>query len=124
MKTKTLLELLTLSSSLYFIAKDTHLIDRFNEMSGKEKDSLNNFISETQFDEDGNELEFIDKVILKTTQAKEELEEKIEELIVKFYKKVNIAHMDEIKALTVKLEKADRAIALLEARLNKLESKK
>ena len=124
MKTKTLLELLTLSSSLYLIAKDTHLIDRFNEMSGKGKDSLNNFISETQFDEDGNELEFIDKVILKTTQAKEELEEKIEELIVKFYKKVNIAHMDEIKALTVKLEKADRAIALLEARLNKLESKK
>ena len=35
MKTKTLLELLTLSSSLYYIVKDTQLLDRFNEISEK-----------------------------------------------------------------------------------------
>lgn len=40
MKTKTLLELLTLSSSLYFIVKDTQLIDRFNEMTEKGKKGL------------------------------------------------------------------------------------
>ena len=61
MKTKTILELLTLTSSLYYIAKDTQLIDRFNELSGKGKDSINSFISETQLDQDGNEMEFIDK---------------------------------------------------------------
>ena len=124
MKTKTLIELLTLSSSLYYIAKDTQLIDRFNELSGKSKDSLNKFISETQLDDDGNEIEFVDKIILKTHQAKEELEQKIEELIVKFYKKVNIAHTDEIIALNEKLEKANRKIALIEARLNHLDPTK
>ena len=48
---------------------------------------------------------------------------KIEETVITFYKKMNIAHLDEIKALNEKLETADAAIALLEARLNHLEKK-
>jgi len=121
MKTKTLLELLTLSSSLYYIAKDTQLIDRFNELSGKGKDNINTFFSEAQLDEDGNEIEFLDKIILKTNQAKKELEQKIEELIVSFYKKVNIAHSDEIRALNEKIEKLNQEVALLEAKINHIE---
>ena len=124
MKTKTLLELLTLSSSLYFLVKDANLLERFNELSEKGKDDLNKVASEVQLDDDGNELEFVDKIIFKTSQLKDELEEKVEELVVKFYKKVNIAHLDEITALHEKLEKSDKKIALLEARLNHLESNK
>ncbi|TYP98213.1 hypothetical protein C7447_103384 [Tenacibaculum adriaticum] len=124
MKTKTLLELLTLSSSLYYFAKDSHLIDRFNELAEKGKENINKAASDPIVNEDGNELEFIDKLILKTSQVKDELEQKIEEMVITFYKKVNIAHVDEIKALNEKLEKADMAIALLEARLNKLENNK
>lgn len=124
MKTKTLLELLTLSSSLYFLARDTQLLDRINEMSEKGRESINKVASESELDKDGNELEFIDKIILKTSQVKEELEQKIEELVVAFYKKANIAHLDEIKALNEKVEKSDQTIALLEARLNHLEAKK
>lgn len=123
MKTKTLLELVTLSSSLYYFAKDTHLVDRFNELSEKGKYRVNKVVSEVQLDEDGNELEFMDKIIQKTHQAKEELEQKIEEMVVTFYKKINVAHSDEIKALHEKLEKANTSIALLEARLNHLERK-
>ncbi len=124
MKAKTLLELLTLSSSLYFLARDTQLLDRINEMSEKGRESINKVASESELDEDGNELEFIDKIILKTSQVKEELEQKIEELVVAFYKKANIAHLDEIKALKEKADKSDQTIALLEARLNHLEAKK
>lgn len=124
MKTKTILELLTLSSSLYYLAKDNQLIERFNDMSEKGKHSINKVMSESQIDDNGNEMEFIDKIIFKTSQAKAELEEKIEELIIKFYKKVNIAHIDEIRALNEKVEKSDATIALLEARLNHLEAKK
>lgn len=123
MKTKTLLELLTLSSSIYFIAKEEHLLDRFNEFSEKGKDRINSAFSKSQLDEEGNELELMDKVILKTSQLKEELEQKIEELIAKFYQKINVAHLDEIKALHEKLEKSNTAIALIEARLNHLETK-
>ncbi|PTM03989.1 MAG: hypothetical protein DA407_13425 [Bacteroidetes bacterium] len=122
MKTKTILELLTLSSSLYYIARDTQLLDKINEYSEKGKDNINKILSEPQLDENGNELEFVDKIILKTHELKEELEDKIEEMVVTFYKKINVAHLDEIKALNEKIEKIDATVALLEARLHKLEA--
>ena len=122
MKTKTMLELLTLSSSLYFMAKDTEILDRIKEYTEKGKDNLNAFMSNPEFDENGNELEFIDRIVAKTHQLKEELNEKIEQQVVNFYKKINIAHLDEIKALNEKLEKLDATVALLEARINHLES--
>lgn len=123
MKTKTIIELLTLSSSLYFLAKEHNLFDRVSEMSEKGKEHFNKIAHENVLDENGNEIEFIDKFILKVNQAKDELEEKIEELIVKFYKKINVAHLDEIEALNIKLAKSDKKIALLEARLNHIEAK-
>ena len=122
MKTKTILELLTLSSSIYFLARDTHLMEKISEYSEKGKDNLNRMMSEPQLDENGNELQFVDKVILKTHEIKEELNQKIEEQVAKFYKKMNVAHLDEIKALNEKIEKLDMTVALLEARLNKLET--
>lgn len=123
MKTKSIVELLTLSSSLYILARDTELLERIKELSEKGKEEVNKIISESKLDENGNELEFVDKVVLKTHELREELNEKIEELVIKFYKKINIAHVDEVKALNEKIEQADMAIALLEARLNKLEKK-
>jgi polyhydroxyalkanoate synthesis regulator phasin len=122
MKTKTLLELITLASSIYYLARDSQLIERINTMSEKGKENINFFASETILDEEGNEMEFVDKLIYKTAQFKDEIEEKIEELVAQFYKKMNIAHLDEIRALNEKLGEADRAIALLEARINKLEA--
>jgi len=123
MKTKTILELITLSSSIYVLAKDTELLEKINEYSKKGKDEINKILSESKLDDNGNELDFTDKIILKAHELKEELNEKIEEQVVKFYKKVNIAHLDEIRAINEQLEKANETIALLEARLNKLEFK-
>ena len=123
MKTKSIIEFLTLSSSLYILVRDTELLDRIKELSGKGKEEIDKIISETKFDENGDEIEFVDKIILKSHELKEEFHEKVEELVVKFYKKVNIAHVEEIKALNARVEIADRTIALLEARLNKLEEK-
>ena len=68
-------------------------------------------------------MDFTDKIILKAHELKEELYDKIDERVVKVYKKMNIAHLDEVKAINEKLEKANATIALLEARLNILESK-
>lgn len=121
MKTKTLLELVMLSSSIYHLAKDAELLERIQEMSAKGKDNINKAASETILDEEGNPMELMDKIVYKTSQLKEEFEQKIEELVVKFYKKINVAHLDDIQALNEKVEKADMAIALLEARLNKME---
>lgn len=123
MRTKTIIELLTLSSSLYVLAKEHNLFEKIGEMSEKGKEHFKKLAQEDIIDSEGNEVEFIDKFILKANQAKEELEEKIEELVVKFYKKINIAHTDEIEALKIRLEKSENKIALLEARLNHLEAK-
>ena len=54
MKTKTILELLTLSSSIYVMAKDTELLEKINEYSKKGKDEINKILSESQLDENGN----------------------------------------------------------------------
>jgi polyhydroxyalkanoate synthesis regulator phasin len=123
MRTKTILELLTISAGIYHFAKDTQLLERISTLSEKGKDGLNELVSETMTDEDGNEMEFVDKVIFKTAQLKKEFEEKVEELVTVFYEKVNIAHTDQVKALTAQLEQSSKDIALLEARLNKLETK-
>ncbi len=123
MRTKTIIELLTLSSSLYVLAKEYNLFDRLGELTEEGKAKFNKIADENLLDDNGNEIELIDKFLLKASQAKEELEEKVEELIVKFYKKINVAHTDEIKALNIKLDKSQDKIALLEARLNHLEFK-
>ncbi len=71
MKTKTILELLTLSSSIYYLAKDTKFLDKISEFSEKGKENLNNIMSESHLDENGNELEFPNKRNLKTHELKE-----------------------------------------------------
>jgi BMFP domain-containing protein YqiC len=123
MKTKTLIELLTLYSSLYILAREHHVFDRLQELSDKGKQHFNSVAAEELRDKNGNEMEFVDKLFMKANQAREELEQKIEELIAAFYQKVNIAHLDELKALQLQLEKSQDKSALLEARLNHLEAK-
>jgi polyhydroxyalkanoate synthesis regulator phasin len=121
MKTKTIIELLTLSSSLYVMARDAQILDKLGDISEKGKDNINKFMTERQLDENGNEMEFVEHIIAKVQELKEQLNEKIESQVVSFYKKINVAHLDEIKALNEKLEKLDATVALLEARVNHLE---
>jgi polyhydroxyalkanoate synthesis regulator phasin len=122
MKTKTILELLTLTSSVYVLARDNQFLEKISAFSEKGKEEMNKIASEAQLDENGNTLDFADKIILKTHELKEELNDKIEELVVKLYKKINVAHLDEIKALNEKIDKLDATVALLEAKLNKIEA--
>ena len=123
MKTKTLIELITLISSLYVLGRDTHILEKINEWTEDVTKDVNNVGSESILDKDVNRLELIDKIKLKAEHIKEQLETRIEDAVIKVYKKMNIAHLDEIKALQVKIEKVEATSALLEARLNQLESK-
>ena len=80
-------------------------------------------MSEKVVDENGNEVEFLDKLVLKAHEAKEELEVKIGEMVSAFYEKVNIAHTDQLKGLELKVEQLQKDLALAEARINHLEQK-
>ena len=48
--------------------------------------------------------ELMDELELKI----KELNEKIEERVIKFYKKINVAHLDEIKALSSRISTRER----------------
>ncbi len=123
MKAKTLLELVTLSSTLYTISKETHLMEKLTALSEQGKDKINDFMSEKVVDENGNEVQFLDKLVLKAHEAKEDLEVKIGEMVAAFYEKVNIAHTDQLKGLELKVEQLQKDLALAEARINHLEQK-
>lgn len=123
MKTKTFLELMTLSSNLYVIAKDTNALEKLHAMTEKGKDAINNFVSEKITDEDGNELEFVDKMVVKLHQAKEELEKKIEEVVETTYGKMRIAHTNEIESLNTKIDALAKELSLAKSRIEELEAK-
>lgn len=123
MRTKTFLELLTLSSNLYLIAKDTNALEKIHEYSEKGKDSINNFVKEKITDSDGNELEFVDKMVVKMHEAKEELEKKIATVVESMYDKMSIAHVNQINELEEKLESLTKEVSLAKAKIKKLEAK-
>ena len=68
MKAKTILELATLSASLYTISKNTQIIEKMRQLAEEGKDKVNAFMKEHQVDEDGNEIEFVDKMLQKATE--------------------------------------------------------
>ena len=123
MRTKTFLELLTLSSNLYVIAKDTKALEKIHAYTEKAKDNINNFAKEKITDEEGNELEFVDKMVVKLHEAKEELETKIEEVVAKMYGKMSIAHTDQIKRLEEEVEGLSKELSLAQSKIKDLEAK-
>lgn len=123
MKAKTFLELVTLSANIYAISKETHLLDRLKDLSEEGMDKINEFMKEKVLDENGNEVEFIDRLLMKAHEAKAELDKKIYEGVAVFYEKVNIAHTDKIKELEERFDQLSKDLALAEARINHLENK-
>ena len=96
-------------------------MEKLTALSEQGKDKINEFMKESLVDADGNEIEFMDKLVLKAHQAKEELETKIGEMVASFYEKINIAHTDQLKGMEMRIEKLSKDLALAEARINHLE---
>jgi polyhydroxyalkanoate synthesis regulator phasin len=122
MKARTLVDLVTLSSVLYTIQKETHLMEKLSDLSDQGKEKLNAFMKEQQLDEEGKEMQFIDRLMHKAHEAKEELEQKIAEMMEGFYAKIKIAHTNQIEELTREIEQLKKEVALAEARINHLEN--
>ena len=57
MRTKTIIELLTLSSSLYVLAKEYNLFDRLGELTEEGKAKFNKIADENLLDDNGNKIE-------------------------------------------------------------------
>lgn len=72
-------------------------------------------------DENGKEMEFLDRLALKARETKDDLETKIGEMATAFYAKINVAHTDKILLLQNKLDQLQKDVSLVEARINQLE---
>ena len=123
MKTRTFIELLTLSSNLYMISKDEKTMEKIHNLSQKGKDAINNFVSEKITDSEGNELEFVDKMLYKMHEAKDELDNKIESVVHSMYEKMHIAHAEQIESLEKKIEALSKELSLANSRIDELEGK-
>ncbi len=119
MKAKTLIQLLSLSTSLYMISKDEELMSKISEITNKGKDKLNDWYDD--FSEDSEE-QLTDKIVRTARQAKEELDKKIEEAVVKMYEKMHIAHTSDVKELQLQLENVTKELALAGKRIAILEN--
>ena len=120
MRAKTIIELASLSATLYTISKDKEFFERLGNMAEKGKEFIDEFSEE---DEEG-ETQIIQKLIEKAGQAKEEIEKKMEEVAVAVYGKMHIAHTDEIVKLEEQINNLRTELALAEARIVKLETPK
>ncbi len=98
-------------------------MDKLRSYSEMGKDKINSFVNEKIKDSEGNELEFVDKLVVKLHEAKESLEEKIESAVAEMYHKMNIAHTDQIEKLDAKMESLTKELSLAKSRIKKLEKK-
>lgn len=121
MKAKTFLELASLSTALYTISKDAKLMEKLEALSETGKEKINHFMKDVVIDENGKEMEFLDRLALKAQETKDDLETKIGEMAAAFYAKINVAHTDKILLLQIKLDQLQKDVSLVEARLNQLE---
>lgn len=117
MRAKTLVELLTLSTNLYILSKDEDFMKNVTEMTKKGKEKFDNFMDEFSESGEDDEVTLMQKVVQKAQQAKEEFEKKMEEVAVTVYKKMHIAHADDLNELMERIELLEKKIDLLETKL-------
>lgn len=123
MKAKTVLELLAVTTNLYAMSKDKELIDKLTAMAEKGKDKIEDFVADFK---ENDEESILAKLVLKAQQAKEEFEHKMEDVAERIYKKMQIAHINDIKdlqnkidQLNVSLYEAEQKIKFVEQKLEK-----
>jgi polyhydroxyalkanoate synthesis regulator phasin len=98
MRLKTFVDLVSVSTNLYLLSKDKELMNQLYTIGEQSKDKASEVWNEIS---DGNLSweEFMAKVNERAEIAKTELEAKIEEVAVKMYSKMNIAHTNDIENL-------------------------
>ncbi len=112
MRAKTMIELLTLSTNLYMIAKDKETMENISKLVNKGKEKWDEVLNPG---EEVEEVDLMQRIMAKAKEAKEELDRKMEEVAVKVYAKMHIAHADDVKALEEKIELLEKQVNLLQA---------
>lgn len=121
MRAKTWIELLSLSSSLYMLAKDEEFLENVSELAKKGKKKVSDLVDDFAQDSQHTEEVLVAKIMEKAKQAKEELEHKVSEIAASVYEKMHIANTAETTRLSLEIEKLKTELMLAEARIVHLE---
>lgn len=123
MKTKSIVELAAISSTLYTLSKDKELRDKLAQWAEKGKDKVNQFVKDKMVDEEGKELDFMEKIAVKMEESAKEMEDKISETVSSLYSKMNITHTNELAKIKERYDDMKKELSLTKSRLTKLEKK-
>lgn len=123
MKARTLVELAAISSTIYTISKDKELIDKLNQWAEKGKEKINSFVKEKSFDEDGRELDFMEKLTSRMEESRKDMELRINDLVKSTYERMNVAHTDQLSELKVQLGELRKELSLLKTKVAKTAKK-
>jgi hypothetical protein len=123
MKARTLVELAAISSTLYTISKDQELLDKLNQWAEKGKEKINAFVKEKSVDENGKEMDFLEKLASRIETSRHDMEERVGELVRSSYDRMHIVHKDEIEKISHQLETLKKELAIVHTKLNKQEKK-
>ncbi|MCB0431431.1 MAG: phasin family protein [Flavobacteriales bacterium] len=109
-KTKTLLELASLGSTLYVLSKDEELREQLSGYASKGKEVLRDLLHKDD-EEEPDEDSLAHKIREKMSEAEAELEQRIEKMVGQAYRKLHIAHTDELKRMQQEVDKLRETIA-------------
>jgi hypothetical protein len=125
MKARRMIELVSLSTTLYALSKETKLMEKLSEYTADAKNRMNAFVKKKMKNDQGEEMEFTDKLQVKFNETKLDIEKKMDTALHSFYNKVNVVHRDEINQLNEELAKLQAELINLRAKeVTPLEKKK
>lgn len=121
MRTKTIIDLLSLSVSLYMLSKDHDFLktSAAHTSEGKKR-TEEDYRTEEETENSGGD-EFLSGILNNAKQLKEDLQRKMDEVAVAVYEKMHIAHTDEIKKLADEIALLRTELALTEAKVINLQ---
>lgn len=112
MKTRTLIELLTLGSNLYLMSQDKELMEKLAHMVKEGKQKLDDFLH-NEGAEEYDETTLLHKLAEKAKDVEQKFEKRLEEAAIKIYQKLHIAHINEIEALQKEISVLKEELAQL-----------
>lgn len=124
MKAKRMIELVSLSTTLYALSKETKLMEKLGGIAQDGKNRLNAFVKQKVKNDEGEELEFTDKIQQKFNETKSEFDKKMSDAVQSFYQKVNVVHKAELDKLHKEIDGMRAQMINLEAHVSTPEKKK
>lgn len=112
MKTRTLIELMTLGTNLYLVSQDKEMMEKLAKLVSEGKQKFDDFMYTDDAGEN-DEMTMFQKLTEKAKEVEKQLEKRLEEAAAKIYQKMHIAHVNDIEALQKEINDLKEELTIL-----------